>query len=275
MSAWQAVRKGEGVHLAVLCEEPHEEAELLQRLHTEALRLTGTSGRSFLIPVQKDEFEPCVQHLRDLGFRGATIANPYKTHAARVAKDFFVARDSAGLATQLNFVPGGIYGRNTEIPAFGSILTGIPPQQALILGFSQRARAALVALLSAGWSVRVWNRGANRTRLLQTTFQRYGEIEMIPQPDPTGCALVVNATLLGKRIGEQPPLEWRYLRLKTLIGDLVVRELPTDFLREARTRGLPTVDARSVLAEQAALTLESWLEVPIPRESLLRAARKR
>lgn len=228
-----------------------------------------------VVPIQVDEngFESCIQHLREIGFRGAAIASPHKVLAARMAEKFFLVRTALGLANGLRFEETGIYGQNTESPAITSLLKDVEPATAMMMGAGSGARSVAAGLMDSGWKVRIWNRNGLRARMMQSTMERYGHLELIAQPQPIGCTLVVNATHLGQRAGEKPPVDWTRAIRGTTAMDLVYRRVPTEFLREAANRGFKTIDGRQLVAEKTALCLEWWLSrTDVPREPLLRAA---
>lgn len=111
-----------------------------------------------------------------------------------------------------------------------------------------------------------------RSRLLQTTLKAFGEVDVLPNANPTGCSLIINATTLGKRAGEKPPVDWTFIRRDTTVMDLVYRRVPTELLRDAQLRGLPTIDGRQLVVEKAALSLEWWLGQPVDRAPMNLAA---
>jgi shikimate 5-dehydrogenase len=132
-----------------------------------------------------------------------------------------------------------------------------------------------MALIDTGWKVRVWSRSALKARPMMTLLQRYGPIELAPTADPVGCSLIVNATLLGLRAGELPPINMNHAQRGSTVVDLVVRRVSTELIRAANLRGLKTVDGREIVVEQAAQALEWWTGAEIPREAMRAAAWKR
>ncbi len=231
----------------------------------------GSRGEVLSVEVPHDEFEACIQHLHAIGFRGVAVAHPHKVAAARLAQRFFTVKHAMGVANALVF-EGGVWGQNNEVAAIQSLLRDVPPANALLMGAGSGARSVAVALLDAGWRIKLWNRNGMRSRLLQSTTRRFGEIDLVANANPTGCSLIVNATSLGRRAGEKVPVDWTYVRRGTTVMDLVYRRVSTELLREATLRGLHAIDGRQIVAEKAALTLEWWLGEPIDRIPLLAAA---
>lgn len=237
-----------------------------------ALRKMEVPAEISTFTVEKDEFEPCVSHLQSIGFRGVSVAAPYKVDAARIAERFWIARFALGVANTLLFESGSIFAQNTEVPAIMQCVKDLEPSTALVMGTGHAARSVVAALLQAGWKTRVWNRNANKTKVLITLLQRHGTIELAPAADPTGCKLVVNATPLGAKLGEIPPVIWTRVLPKTVFLDLVFRKVPTDLLRTASVRGLKTIDGRELFVEQCALALDWWAGKEAPRDVMKEAA---
>ncbi len=220
------------------------------------------------IGVNEVEFEKCVLHLKEIGFHGAHISMPHKAAAARMAERFFEVRFSMGVANALEF-KGGIFGTNSEVPSFRKIISDIEPTAALLLGAGPAARTAAIGLLANGWRVKVWNRNAMKSRLLASLLKRDGELELIPEANPSGCKLIVNATRLGMKTGEIPPVKFQSVMRDTVVVDFVYRRVPTELLRSARSRGLKAIDGRELLVEKIAMTLDWWTGKSVDRNVML------
>jgi shikimate dehydrogenase len=235
------------------------------------LETAGKTAKVVSLDVYKGDFEDCINHLNSLGYKGVSVANPHKVDAARIAQRFWIARFSLGVANALSF-DQGIFAQNTEVPAIANCVKHLTPATALVMGTGHAARSVVAGLLDAGWKVKVWNRNRNKTHILITLLSRYGSMEMSPEPDPSGCSLVVNATPIGAKAGEQPPLQWNRVLPRTVCFDLVYRRVATEFLRSASVRGLKTIDGRELAVEQCALSLEWWLGQPVNREPMRNVA---
>lgn len=214
-----------------------------------------------------EEFDSLIKRLTEQGFAGASIGNPHKAAAAKLAVDYFRMRQGLGVANALKL---GVHvvAQNTEVPGFGHFTASLPVGTALVLGSGRAARSALQALSEQGWKIRLWNRNVIRSKPLVAFFEYYGKIESISQADPTGCSLIVNATTLGAKAGEQPPVLWDKAKPRTTCIDFVFRGVATEFLRSAAALGFHTVDGRELLAERAALALEWWTGVTVPRQPM-------
>jgi shikimate dehydrogenase len=210
-----------------------------------------------VIDVSATDFDSTIRQLAETGYRGAWVGNPHKPLAAKMGEKFFLARNSVGVANSLLFGEH-IYAQNSEVLGLVMALEGIEPGKALVLGAGQAARAVVMALIECGWQVRLWNRNATKSRVLQTLFKRYQDIELASQPDPATCRLVVNATPIGLKIGEKAPVMTNHLIPKSVVCDMVIRRAATELCRDASMRGLRTISGKRLLANQIFLSVEWW-----------------
>ena len=74
--------------------------------------------------------------------------------------------------------------------------------------------------------------------------------------DPAGWDVVVNATPLGMKPGDPLPVDMARLDPGTFVGEVVMKEAVTPFLRAARERGCDTQVGTDMLFEQIPAYLE-------------------
>lgn len=261
-------------HLGIAVLGEGADAALIAELQSAALEAMSVPSVVVRVETEADELAVGMKRLAELGYRGVNVGHPFKPAAARLAAHFYVVKHSLGTANAL-MLDSGVFAQNTEVTSFMKTLEGLTPSAALVLGAGHSARSVVMALLDSGWKVRIWSRSALKARPLITLLQRHGPIELLPSPDPVGAGLIVNATPLGMRPGEMPPLNWSHVQRGAVIYDLVVRRVSTELLRAATLRGLKTVDGRELMIEQAAQALEWWTGKPVPRGPMRVQAWKR
>ena len=269
MTSWRDIERNDsvGMRLALLAYPIVD--SLYPVLVRAGMESVGVIHDYHTLKVGETEFEQCVHHLKDIGFYGAHVSMPNKAAAARIAERFFEVKFSMGVANALDF-QGGIFGTNTEVPSFRKLIGELEPETCLLMGAGPAARTAAIGLLAGGWRVKVWNRNAMKSRLIASLLKREGELELIPVANPSGCKLIVNATLLGMKTGEQPPVQFQNTMRDTVVLDFVFRRVPTEFLRAARARGLRAIDGRELLVEKVALTLDWWTGKSVDRLAMLK-----
>ncbi len=221
--------------------------------------------------VSGPEVPGLVQEWSDQGAFGALVLPPLRADAARVAERFFSVRHSLGAANALRFTSSGVFGFNTESDGFWSQVADIAPSTALVLGAGPAARTACLTLLANGWKVKLWNRTLAKSRVFGAALASLGEVKFAHEADPSGCGLVVNATPLGARAGEHPPVIWTKAGPRTAAFDFVLRHVQTEFLRAASLRGLQTIDGRECLCETLALAVEAATDSKVNRMAIRRA----
>src|SRR5207253_7206866 len=167
-------------------------------------------------------------------------------------------------------------------------------------------RAVVAVLARLGYEIKIWNRTHARavelaslynTPTLQHSntrlagFSLQSEIVAVPEPDTTGCDLVVNCTSASKNNHELPiiwqsptlqhsntsTLQTANRKLQTAI-DLFYSPHLTPFLQQAKEHGWQTTDGVPMLIHQAAAAWKYWgiKETPDTRlmEDAARAALK-
>ncbi|MEM4409167.1 MAG: hypothetical protein QXI19_10540 [Candidatus Caldarchaeum sp.] len=264
-----ASRAGE-TNLAIISEGKVDPLSL--NLFRKGIEGLGLSGEVRAIAVPSHEFKKTILNLKSEGLRGVFVLDPYRSEAARLCERFYEAKYSLGVADTLLF-EDAIYGINTQVPAFYAPIKSLPPANALILGGRALGRMAALSLLKAGWEVKLWNQGALKSRVVAAALKAVGEVKIVATPDPAGCSLIVNATGLGKRIGEEPPVLWKNVMRKAVAYDLITERASTDFLRSASLRGLQAISGREMLVEQVALALEWLFHKDVERAPLREVAR--
>lgn len=262
------ILSGKRIRLAVLGDG--SDAELTATAFEGALAAMKIGGQVSLLACRPEEFKQCVAHLTALGFDGAGISNPFKAEAAHLAPQFFVVRQGLGVANAIK-LGKEIYAQNTEVTAFADKIKPLKPGMALVMGSGRAARSAAMALFECGWRIKVWNRNVIRSRPFAVAFETYGKVELASTADPAGCSLIVNATPLGAKAGEMPPVKWNTAGPRTSVIDFVYRGVATEFLRSASKLGFKTVDGRELLVDQARLALEWFLGEPVPPEPMFEA----
>jgi shikimate dehydrogenase len=268
---WSEVVPDQNAGIRIAAVSQGVDMTYVQAVTLAAFASSGARAQFLSFDLPRTEFDACIQHLKDSGFRGVLVSNPFKVDAARLAERFWVSKFALGVANSL-LLDKGIFAQNSEVPAITSCVSAVERGTALVMGTGHAARSVITGLLDANFQIKLWNRNVNKTKILKSLLERYGDITLATSPDPSGCKLVVNATPLGTKLGECPPVLWERMLPRTVCFDLVFRRVPTDFLRNAASRGLKTIDGRELLVEQSGLCLEWFLGTRINREPMRLAA---
>jgi shikimate dehydrogenase len=251
----------------------HSRSPAIQNAALGAAGLTG--WRYQLLPVAPALLSETVAALAPAGFRGANATIPHKQAALALAHDRSARALAIGAANTLTFAPDGtISAENTDAPALIAALPfAIVGRSALVLGAGGSARAAVWALLDAGAAqVRVWNRAADRARMLCE------QLGATPVRSSAPADVLVNCTSVGLA-GSPPAFDALPLLASELSGygcvvDLVYSLGETELIRAARACSVPTVDGLELLVGQGALSFTLFTGRPAPLAQMQAAARE-
>lgn len=229
---------------------------LSPRLHSYWLEEHGIDGAYVRLAVRPEDFSVAMRGLRRSGFRGVSVTVPHKEAAFAIAHSVDAQAAEAGAVNQLVFdEDGSIRGLNTDAPGLAASLgdVDVKGKPVVLLGAGGAARAALVALRSLG---------AGEIRLLNRSEGRLGAKALSHWPEAArGAALVVNATSAGMKGAPSLSLDLARLPADAVVCDIVYNPLETELLKQARARGLKTVDGLGMLMHQAVPAFEAFFGV--------------
>ncbi len=234
------------------------------QMHSAAYDALGLVYRYICVHVSAGEVGEALEHLTHLGFRGVNVTVPHKAEAMAWSKEPDVLAQQIGAVNTVDLITG--LATNTDAPGFLDTLLpfGFPPgSNALILGAGGSARALATVLPSAGFTVDIWNRTAEKAEAFAKEFG----LNRIESPT-ANYDLIVNTTSAGLS-QEKLDIDWSQHRANTVVYDLVYGQTP--FLAEAHQLGLRTQDGKELLVAQGARSFRFWLGIDPPRDVMRQA----
>jgi shikimate dehydrogenase len=254
-------------------------------LHGHWLKQYGIDGSYEKIPAAPEEFAATIQRLRHEGYAGVNVTVPHKEAAFALADSNDTIACSAGATNLLVFSGGGIAGRNTDAYGLTASLQenigALDGRGAVLLGAGGAARGGIIALRQLGAGMiyllaRDTRRAVGMAAQVVPPPGPAAVIEVMPVKDfpriAGNAALVVNATSAG--MGSNPPLglDLSALPPDAAICDMVYHPLETALLKDAKARGLRTIDGLGMLMHQAVPSFEAFFGVRPDVTPGLRAA---
>ncbi|MBG7609497.1 MAG: shikimate dehydrogenase [Anaerolineae bacterium] len=258
-------------------------------LHQAALRSLGIDGQYKLhaippFPEGRQLLSAILTDVRQGIIQGLNITIPHKVNIISQLDSLTPAAQTIGAVNTIYMQRGKLNGDNTDAPGFWTDLSRylgskkIIQSNALILGAGGSSRAIIFALLSRGWSVTVAARNLAQAAKLCEHFSLPGnslaavalqksEIENLP----SSPSLIVNCTPVGMfpKSDHSPWPKDLPLPSKSVVYDLVYNPRQTLLVRQALEEGLTAASGLGMLIEQAALSLEHWLDVKAPRSAMI------
>ncbi len=213
--------------------------------------------------------------------RGALVTMPHKVPTVGLLDEVTTTVKVAGSCNAILRRPDGtLLGDMFDGAGFarGVERKGRPIQgaRALVVG-SGGVGCAIAASLAAGGlaGIGVFDANPAAAEALGARLQtHYPKLHVTAgSKDPAGWAIVVNATPLGMNDGDPLPMDVTRLDPATFVGEVVMKQEITPFLREAQAKGCPTQIGTDMLFEQIPAYLE-FFGFPTTTPEHLRAVAK-
>ncbi len=229
---------------------------------------------------------------------GLNVTIPHKRSVLPLLDEVSQTARAIGAVNTIYARDGALVGENTDNAGFLSDLERWLPTQehrrstwgfpaglvlgsALILGCGGSARAAVYALLQAGWQVSVAARRVEQAQELRRVISLDVEaLELNSEVISRLVAerrldLVVNATPLGMgaSAGESPWPAGVPLPGMAFVYDLVYNPPETALMRLACEAGLACANGLGMLIDQARLAFKLWTGCEVEREVMERAVK--
>ena len=268
-----------GTRLVALLGDPVDHS-LSPRFQNAAFAAAGLDAVYVALRCDATGFEGLLRGIAGAGGAG-NVTLPHKTRAATVVQKRTSAVERTGACNTFWAEDGRIHGDNTDVDGFGRAareVVGSPAgARVLVLGAGGAARAAVLALMDARADrVHLLNRTPGRARALREALDPHGRrVSVVEEPDRLrreGYDLVVNATPLGLRPDDPPPLPLDSPARVGAVLDLVYRRGGTEWSRQAREAGIPAADGTEMLIQQGAASYRRWFPGREPPVAVMRQA---
>lgn len=256
------------------------------QMHNPALMARGIEAQYVRVQVPVGHVKEAFGLFARQGFLGVNITIPHKFEALDAVDVVDPLAARLGAVNTLAIRDGRLWGYNTDGPGFlrsvrEAFGTQVSDLRVLILGAGGGAgRAVAVQCVLAGCRHLLL---ANRTesklapllaelRSLTSEAVVLDTCSLDHEPLAAGLAdvdLVVNATSVGMKHGDDPLLPPGSLESRHLVYDMVYRsDGPTDLIQRATRAGARHADGMSLLLHQGAISFEHWFGGEAPLEAM-------
>ncbi len=234
------------------------------------LKEYGIEGSYTKQAVKPEDVAAFLGSLAEQGFAGCNVTVPHKEVAFAAAAERDASAVAVKAANTLWLEGGTLWAANTDTYGYMTHLTSSAPQwknrdaPVSILGAGGAARAIVYGFLQAGVTqVRLFNRSRDRAELLAKDFGARVKVCDWDQREAQSldASVIVNTTALGLKGQGDLGIDFAGFHPECVVSDIVYVPLETGFLREARLKGLATVDGLGMLLHQAVPGFERWFGV--------------
>lgn len=258
-----------------------------QYMLEKAFAVANLDWRFLTFEVSAVDFELALKGARIFEFRGIMLAPPHRGEVHRYLES---VTDAARLSGQVNCLvqhDGGLRGVNTEGVAMRRLAeahVAAKGLKAVILGAGRTAKsiAAELALAGAASIELVCVEPTQAVPLVESLAgdpqTAAVECRVTPWPKDGQIAIGADARLLlnATPVGRYDPKATLPINIDALPAELLACDMTfnppnTRLMRDARKRGLATVDGLTFLVEQAAVAFEFWTVQKPDREAMREA----
>lgn len=243
-------------------------------MHNAAFAAQGMHAMYGAFDVPPSQLEKAIAGIRTLGLLGVNVTIPHKEAVMAYLDDVAPTARQVGAVNTIINRGGRLIGYNTD--GWGFLLSleergiRLAGRSAVVLGAGGAARAVALHLGMAGVArLTIINRSRSRAEFLAADLARARTPVRADVAEPGSgealaalaeAGLVVNCTPLGMDPDrESTPLEdVSILPGGCVVYDTIYRPLETRLLREARRRGLMTINGLAMLVHQGACAWEYW-----------------
>jgi shikimate dehydrogenase len=219
-----------------------------------------------------------IEELRGDDFLGANITVPYKERVVPLIDRLTDEAQATGAVDTITREGSRLVGHNTDVIGFRAALDAIVgrqkmPKAAVVIGAGGGARAAVYALITAGFQrVIVFNRHLHRAEGLVRHFGRtaaHMELRAMPwhesviEAELAKTKLLVNASAVTGADAESA-IPGELLAPELLVLDLMYVPAETQLMRDARAAGAAEVmNGDTMLVHQTAAAFSLWTGMDI------------
>ena len=249
----------------------HSISATIQKAGFESLGLEGSYD---VLETSPEDLIQRIKFLKTQGYNGFNVTIPLKVPMSLFLDDIDDYANIAGCVNTVKILQDRSFvGYNTDIYGFKSAIPqdiNLQGERASILGTGGASRAAVVGLAEKGIKyIDFYTRNIiNSRQTLDYVRAKFPNIEFNVYQIQNirslkDSTIIVNATPIGMKgyMADQMPLEIKdfdNVSASTVIYDIVYNPIETILIKEAKKRGLKTVEGLDMLIYQAQRAIEIW-----------------
>jgi shikimate dehydrogenase len=242
------------------------------QVHQAALDELGIDITYIRLEIKPGDVGESFELMRGLGFLGCNVTIPHKLEAMENCDQLSDSVELLGVANTITFKDGKILGDNSDGP--GLI-------KALEDDFKLIVRGAKVLLLGAGGgagkaiATQLNQEGCDQLYLSNRTVAKVDELAKNLSQTSTyvhtlgnsvaelgevaeKVEIIINATSMGMKEGDDLPFPEEYLRASHRVYDAIYNPPKTELLKSAEAKGAMVANGLSMLIHQGAVSFEIW-----------------
>ena len=213
--------------------------------------------------LDENVIESVIEQLKNGSISGINVTVPFKKSVIPFTDELTSVSQETNSVNIVYKKDEKIIGDNTDVFGFQKALKltnfDISEKKAFILGAGGVAPSIIYALKSMGVSdIVVSNRTIERADILK---KKYPFIKIIKWGDTANADIVINATSLGLRKGENLKIDYGKIGPQKLFYDVIYNPEKTNFLLKAEKFKNQIENGKMMFLYQAQLSFEIWHKI--------------
>jgi len=245
---------------------------------------SGIDAVYLAFQVKSASLKPAIAGLSALGIRGLNVTVPHKIRVMRYIDSFDKEAMNIGSVNTIVNHKRTLVGFNTDgRGALRSVgVERVEGASVLLLGAGGAARAIAHTFAPKVRRLRIVNRTIFSAQQLGRALRRRYRCKILSAPLTSrrmkefvdSAELIVNASTMGMKSRNNPPIKKVWLRSNQTVFDIVYDPPVTTLLKDARSAGAQTIGGLDMLLNQGAISFRLWTGRNPPITEMRRALEK-
>lgn len=253
-------------------------------MHNRAFEYLDLNYIYLPFPVEENNLKGALRALPALGIVGANVTLPYKEKVLAYLDEVTEEVELTGAVNTILVKENRLIGYNTDGKGFVAFLrkgAGIDPRgkRVVIIGAGGAGRAVSIQLAKEGMErIALFDIVFDKAQDLASHIEKYiSKVKATAlreeglEKEIRGADILINATPVGIKPDDPPPIDPKLLHPNLLVYDLIYNPPKTRLLSEAEEIGAKTLNGMGMLLYQGALAFTIWTGKEAPIEVMARA----
>ncbi|MCY9091035.1 shikimate dehydrogenase [Bacillus mojavensis] len=238
-------------------------------IHNAALKDLGLDGHYHAFKVEEDSLEDAVKGIRALGVQGINVTVPHKVSIMDHLDHIDESAKVLGAVNTVRREGDKLVGYNTDGEGFVKSLMRILDKPIselsfLMIGAGGAARAIFTTIVRDNPAkFDICNRTIEKAKQLTESAPSFRNVEVLSIKEAEERLeqydVIIHTTSVGMYPNvEDIPLSLQRAASSAVVCDIVYNPIQTSLLKEAKQKGLKTLDGVGMFVEQAALSFRLW-----------------
>ncbi|MCC2928410.1 shikimate dehydrogenase [Bacillus sp. LBG-1-113] len=238
-------------------------------IHNAALKDLGLDGHYHAFKVEEDSLEDAVKGIRALGVQGINVTVPHKVSIMDHLDHIDESAKVLGAVNTVRREGDKLVGYNTDGEGFVKSLMRILDKPIselsfLMIGAGGAARAIFTTIVRDNpEKFDICNRTIQKAKQLTESAPSFRNVEVLSIKEAEERLeqydVIIHTTSVGMYPNvEDIPLSLQRAASSAVVCDIVYNPIQTSLLKEAKQKGLKTLDGVGMFVEQAALSFRLW-----------------